>query len=268
MHPFLDGLAPTLHISHRGGAAMAPENTLAAFSLAVREYRTEMLEIDIQMTSDGTLVVCHDPTVDRCTDGCGEVASMTLNQLQALDAGYAFTRDGGRSFPFRGGGVRIPSLAEALRAFPAMRWNVELKASRPGIEEALVQLLRKEKAVHRVCCGSEDDELAARLFAALPEACHFYPGNALAEFVLSVRNGSPPHKDDRFSVLDMPLEYLGVRLIDEPLLAAARSGGKWINVWTVDDEAEMHRLVAEGVGGIMTDHPDLLRRVLDERAKA
>ncbi len=268
MHPFLAGLVPTLHIAHRGGAALAPENTMAAFAMAVHEHRTQMLEIDVQMTSDGALVVCHDPTVQRCTNGSGDIASMSFAEIQSLDAGYRFTRDDGRTFPFRGRGVRIPSLAEALRAFAGMRWNIELKASTPGIEEAFAQLVRRERVADRVCCGSEADEVAACIFAALPEACHFYPGNALAEFVLAVRGGSAPPLDERFTVLDMPLEYLGVRLIDAALLEAARANGRWINVWTVDDEAEMERLVSERVGGIMTDRPDLLRRVLDERGEA
>ncbi len=268
MHPFFAGLAPTLHISHRGGAALAPENTMAAFSRAAREHRTDMLETDVQMTRDGALVVCHDPTVERCTNGSGEISSMTLDQVQSLDAGYSFSRDGGRTFPFRGRGIRVPSLAEALRAFPTIRWNIELKASSPGIEDAFAKLVRHENIANRVCCGSEDDVLGARIVAALPEACHFYPGNALAEFVLAVRNARPPPLDERYAVLDMPLEYLGVRLIDPALLEAARIHAKWINVWTVDAESEMRRLVAEGVGGIMTDRPDLLRRILDERAAA
>jgi len=268
LHPFFAGLSPTLHISHRGGAVLAPENTMAALSLAVREHRTDMLEIDVQMTRDGALVVSHDPTVERCTNSSGEISSMTLDQVQSLDAGYCFSRDGGRTFPFRGRGVRVPSLAEALRAFPGMRWNIELKSLSAGIEDAFAKLVRSENAANRVCCGSEDDAHAARIFAALPEACHFYPGNALAEFVLAVRNGRPPALDERYAVLDMPLEYLGVRLIDAPLLEAARANGKWINVWTVDAETEMRRLVAEGVGGIMTDRPDLLRRILDEPAAA
>jgi glycerophosphoryl diester phosphodiesterase len=264
MHPFLKGLVPTIHISHRGGAALAPENTTVAFAKAVREHATQMLETDLQITSDGVLVVAHDDTVDRCTDGSGEIASMSLAQLQQLDAGYRFTPDGGQTFPFRGRGVRIPSLAEALRAFPGMRWNIELKSSAPGIERVFAQTVRREKAAERICCGSEADDVAARIWAALPEACHFHPGNALTAFVLAVRGGDPPVLDERFIVLDMPLEYLGVRLVDAPLIQAARETRRWINVWTIDDEAEMRRLVAEGVGGIMTDRPDILRRVLDE----
>jgi glycerophosphoryl diester phosphodiesterase len=232
--------------------------------MAIGEHTTDILETDIQLSRDGVLVISHDSTVDRCTDGTGEIGAMGFAQLQKLDAGYRFTPDGGRSFPFRDRGARIPSLAEALRAFPTGRWNIELKTASPGIEDAFAEVVRREGAVDRICCGSEIDELAERLYRVLPEACHFYPGTALAAFVLAVRSGSPPPLDQRFTVLDMPLEYLGVRLIDADLLAAARASGRWINVWTVDDEVEMRRLVAEGVGGIMTDRPDLLRSVLNE----
>src|SRR5262249_12495272 len=144
LHPFFVGLSPTLHISHRGGAALAPENTIAAFGLAVREHRTDMLEIDVQMTRDGALVVSHDPSLERCTNGSGEIASISRERLQSLDAGHSFTRDGGRTFPFRGRGVCIPLLEEALRAFPGMRWNIELKSSALGIEDAFAQLVRRE----------------------------------------------------------------------------------------------------------------------------
>lgn len=262
-HPFFEGLIPTLHISHRGGGAIAPENTMLAFRHAVERFRTDMLELDIHLTKDGELVVSHDPAVDRCTDGAGAIAELTLAELQRLDAGYRFTPDGGGTFPCRGQGARIPTLVEVLRAFPGTRLNVEVKADAPGIEHVFAKAVRAQQAENRVCCGSESDELAARLFAALPEGCHFYPRNALTGFILSIRAGEPPPEEPRFLVLDMPLEFEGIRLIDEELLKAVRSAVKWVNVWTVDTGEEMRRLVAEGVGGIMTDRPDLLRRVLD-----
>jgi glycerophosphoryl diester phosphodiesterase len=154
-----------------------------------------------------------------------------------------------------------------LRAFPRMRLNIELKPEADGAERAFAGLLRAEEALERVCVGSESDALAGRLHAALPEACHFYPRDALATLVIALRSGQEPPAEERFHVLDMPL-YLGdLRLVDAPLLAAAARLGRWVNVWTVDEPDEMRRLVAEGVGGIMTDRPDLLRAVLDERAR-
>jgi len=263
-HPFFRGLRPTLHISHRGGAALAPENTLAAFEAAVERWGTDMLELDLQRTRDGELVVCHDETVDRCTDGTGRVDEHDLAALRALDAGYRFSPDGGATFPFRGQGVRIPTFREVLRRWPKLRLNVELKVDAPGAAEALVALLREEGAVERVCIGSELDAVGLRLADLLPEGCHFYPRHLLTRAVTALRLGGEPPADERFLVLDMPLHYGGVRLVDAAFVEAARRFGRWVNVWTVDDEAEMRRLVRDGAGGIMTDRPDRLRRVLGE----
>src|SRR5919106_928169 len=205
MHPFVSGLEPTLHIAHRGGAKVAPENTLAAFTLAVERYRTDMLELDVHRTRDGVWVVSHDETVDRCTDGAGDIASLTLEEIKRLDAGYRFTPDGGRTFPFRGKGVQVPTLREVLEHFESVRLNVDVKRATEGTESSLADELRTAGALQRVCCGTEDDALAD----------------------------------------------------------AVRVNERWLNLWTVDDPLEMTRLVREGVGGIMTDRPDLTRSVLD-----
>lgn len=265
-HPlprFLEGLKPTLHIAHRGGALLAPENTLAAFRMAVERYRTQMLELDVHLTRDGELIVAHDATLERCTDGEGPVAALTLAELQRVDAGYRFTPDEGRTFPFRGQGVRLPSLREVLRAFPGLRINLEMKPETPGTEDVLHQVLREEGALERVCMGSEHDAVAERLVARMPDACHFYPREALVSYVLALRSGEQPFVDPRYTVIDMPVYFGEMRLVDPDFLRATASHGKWVNVWTVDEPDEMRRLIAEGVGGIMTDRPDLLRQLLD-----
>jgi glycerophosphoryl diester phosphodiesterase len=262
-HPFFAGLSPTLHIAHRGGAALSPENTMEAFRQATERWRTQVLEIDVQPTRDGVLVVAHDLILERCTDGKGELSAHTLAELQQLDAGWGFSPDGGLTHPFRGRGLRIPTLREVLGAFPELRFNIEVKVDRPDIEALFADELRACAAVERAVVGSEHDELAARLVRALPGGCFFYPREALAAFVMAVFNGEPPPVDDRYQVLDMPLEYGGMRLVDERLLAIAGRHDRWVNVWTIDDLEEMKRLVALGVGGIMTDRPDLLREVLD-----
>ncbi len=261
-HPYLEGLRPTLHIAHRGGALLAPENTLAAFRAAVERWQTDVLELDVHASRDGELVVSHDPTVQRCTDGHGRIAEHTLEELQRLDAGFHFSPDGGRTFPFRGQGVRLPTLREVLRAFPGTRLNVEVKTEAPGIEAAVARLLRTEGAVNRVCLGSELDPLGERLVEAALEVCAFYPRDALTSLVLAIKSGEAPPDDPRFQVLDMPLDYGEVRLVDAPFLEATTRMGRWVNVWTIDDPATMQALAALGVGGIMTDRPDLLRAVL------
>lgn len=266
-HPYFDGLVPTLNIAHRGGAGLAPENTLEAFRHAVA-LGCEILELDVHATQDGELVVAHDPTLERCTDGAGRIDALPLRDLQRLDAGHRFSPEGA-TFPFRGRGVRIPSLQEVLTdpALRRVRLNVELKAEAPGLERALARVLRAHDAVARACVGSEEDAIAERLRAALPEACHFYPREALLRFALPALQGTPP-PDEGWDVLDAPLTFEGFRVITPALLQAVAQAGKWLNVWTVDDPAEMRRLIADGVGGIMTDRPDLLAALVRERARA
>ena len=221
-----------------------------------------MLELDVHATRDGELVVSHDPTLQRCTDGEGRIGDHTLDQIQQLDAGFHFSPDGGRTTPFRGRAVRIPTFREVLRAFPRTRLNVEVKAEAPGVESAVAGLLRAEGAVNRVCLGSELDPLAERLVDAAPEVCAFYPRDALTQLVLAIKSGAEPPDDPRFQVLDMPLDYGEVRLVDTPFLEATSRLSRWVNVWTIDEAETMRSLVGLGVGGIMTDRPDLLREVL------
>jgi glycerophosphoryl diester phosphodiesterase len=262
-HPFFEGLRPTLHISHRGGALVAPENTMFAFRQAIELHRTDMLELDVHATADGVLVVAHDDTLERCTNGgARRIRELDHAELRTLDAGFSFRRDDD-GHPHRGAGLVIPRFAEVLEAFPNVRLNVELKPDSTGFEEALAAELRAAGAVSRVCIGSEEDAVGARLHQVIPEACHFYPRDALIALVFALKSGSPPPVDDRFTVLDMPLAWEGMRLFDAELASRARELGKWVNVWTVDDEADMLHCIECGAGGIMTDRPDRLRSVLD-----
>lgn len=253
IHPFLQGLKAPLHISHRGGAALYPENTLFAFEQAVRVHRTDMLELDVHASADGQVVVAHDDTLDRCTNGRGPLAALPWAELAKLDAGFHFSG-------FRGRGIGLPLLETVLGAFPGLRVNVEVKAA--SAIEPFVALVKRLGALDRLCIGSEHDPIAAELARRLPDACLFFPRDALAAFVLPTKAGELPDDDRRYTVLDMPLRWEGVTLFDAELAKVAAAHGKWINVWTVDDEADMRQALADGVGGIMTDRPDVLRRVL------
>ncbi len=263
-HLYSETLRRPAHISHRGGAKLEPENTLRAFTRAVNEFHTDVLELDVHLTRDGVLVVHHDATVERCTDGTGAIADFSLAELQRLDAGFRFTNDG-TTFPRRGQGVRIPTLREVLISLPDVRVNLEVKPEVPDIERALADEVRSLKAVSRLCIGSELDSVANRLVEVMPEACHFFPREALTAFVLAALGGDESPPDPRFHVADMPAEYSGMPLITPDLVRVAHQNGVSILVWTIDDEAQMRALLEAGVDGLMTDRPDVLRRVLDAR---
>lgn len=263
-HPFFTGLTPTVHIAHRGGALRFPENTRPAFEGAVG-IGTQMIETDVHLSADGEVMVWHDDTLDRCSDATGPIADRTAAELAQIDAGYRFTPDGGQSFPFRGQGHGALRLADVLTAWPTMRFNIDLKPDRPELVPAFVQVLRAADAVDRVCMGSEHASIAAALHQALPDACHFFPREALTRWIMAALTGQPLPSDDRWSVLDMPMRHNGMVLTNERLVQAAAADDRWINVWTIDDPADMRTLIELGIGGIMTDAPAVLATVLAEK---
>src|SRR4051794_38719235 len=131
-------------IAHRGASGSAPENTIAAFELAAA-HGADAIELDVRLTADRVPVVLHDAALDRTTSGRGPLGLMTLEQVQKLDAGPPSTADRGRSFPFRDTGIRVPTLAEALRAISGIPVLLEIKE--PAAQEAVERVLREENAV-------------------------------------------------------------------------------------------------------------------------
>jgi glycerophosphoryl diester phosphodiesterase len=244
---FLERLPKVAAIAHRGGAALWPENTLLAFESVVRQFRPDVIETDLHVSKDGVLVVSHDPTVDRRTNGKGAVADLTLKELQALDAGP---------------GARIPSFEEVLTQLPNQAFNIELKPDVPGLELEFARVLRKHGAVDRVCIGSEQDVVAERLVKALPDACHFYPAGAALKFAMGVWGQAPLEADPRYHVLAIPYLYDGAVVANPAVFAAAAKFDVPVFVWVVDDPETMRALAREGARGIMTDRPDLLHAAL------
>jgi glycerophosphoryl diester phosphodiesterase len=258
--PYIQTLPPPVHISHRGGADVAPENTLYAFDVAITQYRTDVLEIDLHPTSDGEIVILHDETVDRTTDATGLVREMTLAEVKTLDAAYKFDPDGDGTYPLRGQSITIPTLAEAFEAHPQMHFNLEIKEwDTVQIESTVVELVQAYGMEELVCWGSSNDGSAERLKALLPEVCIYYPILAASCFGLAVINGDDPMEGcDRYDALNIPESAATLDLI-----AAAHENAIPLYVWTVDDRTIMEMLFADGVDGIMTDRPDILRDVID-----
>jgi glycerophosphoryl diester phosphodiesterase len=257
--PYLAG-APLL-IAHRGGSALAPENTLTAFSQALEWWRADILETDVQATRDGEVVVIHDPTVDRTTNGTGRVSDLTLEQIRSLDAGYRYTPDGGASFPYRETGVTISTLAELLAAFPRMRVNVEIKD--PGAQERVWEVVNEAGATQRVLIAA--GELANRSrFGGYPGPVSA-SGAELRTFYIHHRfhlAGLYRHRVDAFQ---MPERYGGRQVLNPRLIHEAHARNVAVHVWTVDEIADMERLLSWGVDGLVTDRPDRLARVLHAR---
>ncbi len=259
-HPYFAG-APLL-VAHRGGAKLAPENTVAAFRQAVDDWDADILEMDVRLTADGRVVVLHDETVDRTTDGTGSIRRMSWARARELDAGYRF-RDLNGQRSLRGRGVRIPLFEEVLDAFPRTRINVESKA--PEAARPLAEVIRSRAAEHRVLIAAEF-EGTRREARGYPgpwgaSRSHLVPFWALSRLPLLGRLYVP--SADAFQI---PQRSGQIRILTPALIRGAHDRNIPVHVWTVDDPDDMRRLLAWGVDGIQTDRPDLLADVLVEVA--
>jgi glycerophosphoryl diester phosphodiesterase len=258
--PFLDWPQP-IPFAHRGGAGDHPENTLPAFEAAVRMgYR--YLETDVHLTADGVVMAFHDSVLDRITDRAGPIASLTAVEVEQADAGHAFTRDAGRTFPHRGRAVCIPRLDALLDAWPQVRVNIDPKSD--AVVTPLVDVLRRHDALDRVCIGSFSDARIARARALSGgRICTSMGPRAIAVAWAACRTGRIPRQGA--DCMQIPVSTRGIALVTPALLRAAHRSGLRVHVWTIDDRPEMERLLDLGVDGIMTDQLALLRDVMEER---
>lgn len=264
-YPALVSQGP-LSFAHRGGAALWPENTLEAFRGAIR-LGCSHLETDARMTRDGQIVLFHDPSLERTTDGVGQVSAYTLEQLRRLDAGYRFSAVGG-GFPARGTGVKIPTLAELVAIAPHTCFNVEIKEhGHPDLPEALWELIQSHDLIDRIVVAAERHTLLQR-FRQLSEGrvATSATKRECLEFWLASRLGLSSRLAISYQALQIPVSVSGWRFLTPRLLESARQRGVAVHVWTIDEPAEMNRLLDAGVDGLMSDYPDRLLDVLRTRS--
>jgi glycerophosphoryl diester phosphodiesterase len=253
VHPFVDAPRPRL-FAHRGASGEAPENTLPAFALGLAQG-ARYLETDARLTRDGEVVLLHDATLERTTDGSGPLAELTLDELARLDAGFGFSRDGGHSFPFRGRGLRVPRLGELLDAQPGALVNVEIKGGDPEAVDAVIAEVRRARAAPRVLLAAAEEPVLARVCAADPGTAI---GSSTAD-VLALIRAAVERRLERFQprgqALQVPPSFGGHALVTRELVSAAHRVGLELHVWTINDVQEMAQLLALGVDGIMSDFP-------------
>lgn len=218
------------------------------------------------MTRDGRVVAIHDDTVDRTTDGTGLVREMTLAQLQHLDAGYGFTPDGGTTYPYRGRGVRVPEIGEVFREFPGLAVNIEIKESQLGGEEALLRVIEEEGAEDRALVVSAKARVVGR-FRKLAGGKVRTGASAreIAVFYYLSRLRLERLFDPPYDALQVPPEHRGTPVVTPRFLEAAHGRGVRVDVWTIDDPAQMRRLLDLGADTIMTNRPGVLQEVLGGR---
>lgn len=250
-------------IGHRGAAGLAPENTLVSFHRA-RADGADVLELDVHATVDGEIVVLHDATIDRTTDGTGPVNRCAWADLQRHDAGFHFTPDGGRSYPYRGQGVAVPRLVDLIRSLPDMPLNVEIKQEEPSIVDAVVRIARAAPVT--VVLAAEHDTIMTAIRQAAPDLPTSLAAGEVAEFHGALERGASPTLPSATVALQIPPRFGEIELVTEASVAAAHACGAEMHVWTINDSVEMERLLALGCDGIVTDFPGRARRLFDARA--
>jgi glycerophosphoryl diester phosphodiesterase len=280
-----------LNIAHQGGEIEAPSNTLFAFKTAV-EKGADVLELDVHATLDRELVVIHDATVNRTTNGEGRVDQMTLEEIKALDAAYWFVpgcgtchgrpeddyryrgfATGQRPMPaslasdFEPNDFRVPTLREVLTTFPEMLVNIEIKATAPETrpyEEELAALLHEFARTTDTIVVSFLDHAVERFKLHAPEVSTATGTGETAAFWASSQGDLPGTPNPRYHALQVPIEFNGLQVVNEDFVTDAHANGLAVHAWTINDKATMKWLIEIGVDGIMTDRPTLLEKVLKQ----
>ena len=239
---------------------------MASFAAAA-ESGVPYIELDVHMTRDGAVVVCHDDNLMRTCRRGGVIREMTCAEVAAADAGWAFTADGGVSHPFRAHGVTVPRLSEVLTAFPKIRFIVEIKQTAPSLVAPLLEAIERSGMRRMVLVASEHqpplDEIR-RLAPDLPTNFSYLEGGGFFQALASRAGNYYPAG----AALQIPPRYESWDLITPDSIDFAHRLGVEVHVWTVNEEAEMDRLLDLGVDGIISDNPRLLMAVLRRRATA
>ena len=243
-----------LVFGHRGGSRLAPENTIAAFDRAVAEG-ADGLELDVRLSKDGQVMVCHDARVDRTSNATGAIADMTASELARVDAGYRFT-PGDLSYPFRWRGVGVPTLGEVLARHPRHPVIVEMKDNTRALAEATVEVVRAARATDRVCLGAFPNAVMRHARREGPEIATSASSGEVLRAMLSGRLGVlPPRR--RYEALQVPERRGRVRVVTPRFVRVAGRARVPVQVWIVDREEDLRRLLDWGVQAIITDRPDV-----------
>lgn len=228
---------------------------MVAFEGAVATGVTHV-ETDLRVTADGVVVCHHDRTVDRTTDGSGPVDAMTFDELDRLDAGYRHRGDEG--FPHRGSGVRVPALEELLTSFPDLQLVLEVKDG--SVVPGLLQLFETHDLYDRAVVGSFRERWLDEIRRASSGRVRTSTGTrGTRDWIVAARAGTRPRT--RAAALHVPVRFRGIPVVDRRLIETARRQAVPVYVWTVNDPREMQRLADLGVDGLITDRPDLARRM-------
>jgi glycerophosphoryl diester phosphodiesterase len=248
-----------LRFAHRGSTILWPENTMTAFQGAV-DHGCIYIETDLHATKDGMLVLLHDDSLERTTNGNGRVKDWYWNDLKRLDAAFNFKPEEG--YPFRNKAVSIPCLEEVLKAFPQLMLNLDLKQA--DIEHIAADFITRHGYEERVSIASFKDRRVRKCRGLLQNRAASSTGmyeTALFWAYSRIGKSYPLQAD----ALQVPVHWGGATIVDEKFLKAAHSQGLQVHTWTIDEPGLMRHLIEMGVDGIITNRIDLLNRALNNK---
>ncbi|MBP7694359.1 MAG: glycerophosphodiester phosphodiesterase [Anaerolineales bacterium] len=247
-----------LVFAHQGGENLWPSNTLLAFENSA-QLGADVLDTDMHLTRDGVLVLMHDQTVDRTTDGTGAIRDLTLAEIKALDAGYDFSTDNGQTFPFRGQGLTVPTLEELFQAFPDKRFGIEIKQADPAAAaQEFCRVIRQYQMTGSVLVSSFRQANMDAFRAACPEVATSATEDEVRVFYVLFRLGLTGVLTPHYASLQVPEESGGIFLLSPEFVRAAQARGLAVQPWTINETEDLRRILALGVDGINTDNPDRL----------
>ncbi len=276
MKDFMMNAKSPLLIAHRGASGELPENTIPSFERAIEINPESLLEMDIRQSRDGKVVISHDSSLERVTNGSGHIEDKTLSELMELDAGYNTTFDNGMSFPFRGKGFKLATLEEIFKTFQKTKLIIEIKDNNIDLVKKTVILIREHDATTRVLIGSFHDRVLkairdqspdittgfgkweARLFVFLHKLHlgSLYRSNGDVLILPEYSDTEQPeHRDEGGN---------GFRIITRKLIEEAHQKGIAVYAWTINRKENMIRLMKWGIDGIISDHPRRLREAQED----
>lgn len=252
--PFFERALRPRVFAHRGGCALGPENTMAAFERGLAAG-ADGLELDVHLSSDGVVVVSHDATLDRTTDASGRIDRRTAAELSRIDAGYHWVDAGGNAL-FRACGVGVPMLRDVLRRFRDVPIIIEMKVDRREMGDAVAAEVMAASAVDRVCAASDGSRAVRAARDALP-AMATSASRWDVRLALYRSWAHWPVRRVEYGGYQVPETAGLIRVVSPTFVRHAHQAGLEVQVWTVDEAVDMERLLAWNVDALISNRPDL-----------
>jgi glycerophosphoryl diester phosphodiesterase len=263
--PFFGHSGPPRVFAHRGGCALGPENTIAAFDRGL-DTGADGLELDVRLSADGIVVVCHDVTLERTTNASGPVAARTAAELSQVDAGFHFT-DGVGHYPFRGQGVGVPTLRDVFKRYPDIPIIAEMKPDTEEMGLALAAEVVAADAVDRVCAAGYGSRSLAAVRGVLPGMASS-ASQMEVRFALYRSWAGWPARHAKYGGYQVPELAGSLRVVSPRFIRHAHRAGLEVQVWTIDDTDDMRRLLGWGANALISNRPDLAVTIRDQFVSA